>query len=44
MRKFRCNTLLVLSAFLITLATTMVQSNACSYMAHETEIPEALKY
>lgn len=43
MKKFKFNILFGLSTLLITLATTIVQSNACSYMAYETEIPEVLR-
>jgi len=40
-KKYRVLT--VLATFLITVAQFVVASNACASMAHETEIPEALR-
>lgn len=37
------NILVMLALTLITIAQTLVSVNACTAMAYETEIPEALK-
>lgn len=36
--------LMIVATVLITVAQTLVSTNACTSMAHETEIPECLEW